>query len=214
MLYRLELSVYEAQRVGIALEVFKPFLIFVEDKRFFNHNGNDARALARAIWHRFAHGFRSGGSTIDQQLFRTNCLARLNRNLARKPVEWAMAPWLRDRFGAEQVWKMYLCSVRFDRGVFGLAAAASHFFDVRLNSTSSWAPSPAEVFFLVDRLSNVSRTIPTARIRARITKLVAARLFTDQDIAELKQIYLEQIGKGLINATMADLEIQPHEPAM
>ena len=134
VLYRLELSVYEAQRVGIALEVFKPILFFIEDKRFLKHDGNDLRALVRAIWQLVRHGFNSGGSTIDQQLFRSNCLARLDRGLLRKPIEWMMAPWLRSRFGAELVWRMYLCSVRFDRGIFGLPAAATHYFDVQLHS--------------------------------------------------------------------------------
>ena len=104
---------------------------------------------------------------------------------------------------------MYLCSVRFDRGVIGLPAAATHFFDVPLHSASSWAPSPAQVFFLIDRLSNVSRTIPTARIRARLANLMAVSLFTDADVVELKKIYLDQIGKKLINGSLGDLEFQP-----
>jgi penicillin-binding protein 1A len=209
VLYRAELSVYEALRVGIAFDVFKPILFFVEDKRFVRHKGNDVRAFVRAIWQRVANDFTSGGSTIDQQLFRSICLARLDRSLRRKPIEWMMAPWLRARFGTDQIWKMYLCSVRFDRGVIGLPAAATHFFDIKLDSKSSWAPSPAQVFFLIERLSNVSRTIPTRRIRARLAKLTQTPLFAESDISELKAIYLNQIGKGLINGSLADLEFQP-----
>lgn len=205
VLYRLELSVDEARRVGIVLERFIPILLAVEDKRFFSHNGNDWTAVARAIRNYWKYRVRSGGSTIDQQLFRTNCLTRLDRSLWRKPVEWALAPWIRSRFGADQVLRMYLCSVRFDRGVFGVAAAGAHFFDIEFNSRSSWAPTRAEIFFLVDRLSNISRTIPTARIRARLKAVINDGLFSPEDIPELKQLYVDQIEKGLIIGSVEDV---------
>jgi penicillin-binding protein 1A len=211
VLYRLELSVHEAKRVGIFLEGFIPILLAVEDRRFFSHNGNDWKAVARALRNYWKYNARSGGSTIDQQLFRSNCLARLDRSLRRKPVEWMLAPWIRSRFGADQVIRMYLCSVRFDRGIFGLAAAGSHFFDIEFNSTSTWAPTKAQVFFLVDRLSNVSRTIPTRRIRARLAGLMEMNLLSRTDIEELRQIYLDQIGKGLIRGTTDDLDIMPSD---
>lgn len=209
VLYRLELSVHEAKRVGIFLEGFIPILLAVEDRRFFSHNGNDWKAVVRAIRNYWKYNARSGGSTIDQQLFRSNCLARLDRSLWRKPVEWMMAPWIRSRFGADQVIRMYLCSVRFDRGVFGIVAAGSHFFDIEFNSRSEWVPTKAQAFFLVDRLSNVSRTIPTARIRARLAGLIQSGLFSVDDVDELKRLYLQQMGKGLITGTVADLDIMP-----
>lgn len=209
VLYRLELSVFEAQRVGILLEAFIPILLAIEDKRFFKHNGNDWKAVARALWYRWKYGLRSGGSTLDQQLFRSNCLARLNRTWARKPVEWAMGPWIRSRFGADQIVRMYLCSVRFDRGVIGLPAAAVHFFDLDLHSKSSWIASKAQAFFLIERLSNVTRTIPTARIRALLRGLLKSSLFETNDIEELQRIYLEQIGRGLITGSMSDVEFIP-----
>jgi penicillin-binding protein 1A len=206
ILYRMELGVYEAQRVGILLEAFFPILLHIEDRRFYAHNGNDWRAVARAIRNRFKYRVSAGGSTLDQQLFRSTCLARLHRTFTRKPVEWMMAPWLRKQYGADQVIRMYLCSVRFDRGIIGIAAAAVHFFDVPLHSRSSWAPSKAQVFFLVERLSNVTRTIPTMRIRALISGLQAATLISHDDIAEIRGIYLEQVGKGLITASLEDLD--------
>lgn len=209
VLYRLELSVYEAQRVGIALDAFFPILIHVEDRRFFSHNGNDWRAVIRALYQRWKYKFLSGGSTIDQQLFRSNCLARLDRTWARKPVEWAMGPWVRSRFTPEQILRMYLCSVRFDRGVIGLPAALTHFFGVELHSTSKWVPTSAQVIFLVERLSNVSRTIPTERIRARLASLLSASLISPIDIQELKDVYLTQLTKGLIKGDVQDLRFDP-----
>jgi penicillin-binding protein 1A len=209
VLYRLELSVYEAKRVGIYLDGFLPILLHIEDRRFFRHNGNDWRAFARALLLRWKYGFTSGGSTIDQQLFRSNCLARLDRTWRRKPVEWMMGPWIRSRFGPDQVWRMYLCSVRFDRGVIGLPAALVHFFDVDLRSGLGWVPTRAQVFFLVERLSNISRNIPTRRIRSRLNGLREASLISDEDIAELREIYLDQIGKGLITGNVDDIEFGP-----
>ncbi|MBY0385592.1 penicillin-binding protein 1C, partial [bacterium] len=43
-------------------------LIFVEDKRFYDHPGVDALALARAAWSVTRQGARQGGSTITMQL--------------------------------------------------------------------------------------------------------------------------------------------------
>lgn len=209
VLYRLELSVFEAQRIGIILEAYLPILLHIEDKRFFEHNGNDWRAVFRALLYRWKYSLRSGGSTIDQQLFRSNCLARLDRIWTRKPVEWVMAPWIRSRFGPDRVVRMYLCSVRFDRGVIGLPAALAHFFDVDMRTAPNWVPSNAQIFFLVERLSNVSRKIPTARVRALLKSLREASLISASDIEEIRQVYLEQIGKGRIIGTLAEIEFQP-----
>jgi len=209
VLYRLELSVYEAQRLGILLEAFLPILLHIEDKRFLQHAGNDWRAVARALWYRWKYGLRSGGSTIDQQLFRSNCLAKLSRTWRRKPIEWVMAPWLRSRFGPDQVVRMYLCSVRFDRGVIGLPAAVVHFFDADLRTGTGWVPTKAQVFFLVERLSNVSRKIPTARVRALLRGLLDASLISASDVKEIKQIYAEQTGKGMLLASTDDFQFEP-----
>ncbi len=43
-------------------------LIFVEDKRFYNHPGVDGIALGRAAWSTTQRGPRQGGSTITMQL--------------------------------------------------------------------------------------------------------------------------------------------------
>lgn len=208
-LYRMELSVYEAQRVGILLEAFFPILLFVEDKRFYRHRGNDWRAVARALVFRFRYRSRSGGSTLDQQLFRSTCLARLDGRWTRKPVEWVMAPWLRSRFGADQIIRMYLCSVRFDRGIIGLSAAAVHFFNAELHSASHWVASKAQVFFLVERLSNVSRTVPIPRIRVLLAGLLSESLIGSEDVEELHKIYRTQIANGLLIGPSTDLNFNP-----
>lgn len=209
VLYRSELAVYEAKRVGLLLEAFFPILLFVEDRRFYRHSGNDWQAVAKALYRWVKYGQKSGGSTLDQQLFRSTCLARLDRTWARKPVEWAMAPWLRRRYGADQIIRMYLCAVRFDRGVIGLPAAVVHFFDAELHSSSNWVPTQAQAFFLVERLSNISRTIPERRIRALISGLLKAKLLRPDDVTEIEAIYLEQVGKGLIAGTMEELRLTP-----
>jgi hypothetical protein len=42
-----------------------------------------------------------------------------------------------------------------------------------------------------------------------LAALVAGKLFALDDVEELKQIYLEQLGKGLISGAVADLDIMP-----
>jgi len=198
VLYRMELSAFEAKRVGIDLARFYPFVVHIEDRRFYNHRGNDWMAVARAIWQRIRYKFLSGGSTIHQQLFRSNCLRRIERRWTRKIVEWIMAPWLGARYLGTDILDMYLCSVRFDRGVIGLASALTHFFGVKLHSSSRWSPTPAQAIFLIERLSNISRSIAVARVKAIVSSLKADGLVGDSDLVDLEILYCGMIAKGLV----------------
>lgn len=212
VLYRMELSAFEGRRVGIDLQRLYPFVVHIEDKRFYAHRGNDWLAILRAIWQRLRYRFVSGGSTINQQLFRSNCLRKIERRWTRKVVEWVMAPWLDARYDKQHILDMYLCSVRFDRGVIGLPAALSHFFGVRLNSSSKWSPIPAQSIFLVERLSNVSRTVPVPRLRAIVGSLKRDKLITDSDITDLEFLYKTMIEDGYVRGDPNEISLMPQIP--
>jgi len=102
------------------------------------------------------------------------------------------------RYGKKDILDMYLCSVRFDAGVIGLPAALKHFFGVTLHSSSRWIPVPAQVIFLIERLSNISRTVPIPRLRAIVHSLRSQELITDPDIRDLELLYGAMIGRGLV----------------
>jgi penicillin-binding protein 1A len=103
--------------------------VAIEDRRFYRHWGIDPRGMARAF---FADvrggGVREGGSTITQQLAKTNFLSN-DRTIKRKAQEIIIAFWLEAWLTKQQILSRYLSSVYFGDGVYGLRAAAHHYFN-------------------------------------------------------------------------------------
>ena len=68
-----------------------------------------------------------GGSTITQQLVKT-LLLDLEQTLDRKIQEAALAWQLEDRYTKERILELYLNTIYFGNGAYGVAAAASEYF--------------------------------------------------------------------------------------
>ena len=102
--------------------------VAIEDRRFYRHWGIDPRGMARAFVADFrGGGVRQGGSTITQQLAKTNFLSG-DRTIKRKAQEIIIAFWLEAWLTKQQILSRYLSSVYFGDGVYGLRAAAHHYF--------------------------------------------------------------------------------------
>ena len=69
-----------------------------------------------------------GGSTITQQLAKTSFLSG-DRTIKRKAQEVIIAFWLEAWLTKEEILSRYLSSVYFGDGVYGLRAAAHHYFN-------------------------------------------------------------------------------------
>jgi penicillin-binding protein 1A len=103
--------------------------VAIEDRRFYRHWGIDARGIARAALADLrGGGVREGGSTITQQLAKTNFLSG-DRTIKRKAQEVIIAFWLEAWLTKQQILSRYLSSVYFGDGVYGLRAAAHHYFN-------------------------------------------------------------------------------------
>jgi len=114
-------------------------LIAVEDVRFREHAGIDARALVSAIV-ATAGGDKRGASTITQQLaknlFKTRHSSRglfsfipgLKVVLA-KGKEWITALKLEMSFTKDEILTLYLNTVDFGRNSFGIKSASRTYFD-------------------------------------------------------------------------------------
>src|SRR5687768_8565736 len=112
---------------ALPAHVVQPFLA-IEDRRFFSHVGIDPQGLGRAAWSNLRHGaVVEGGSTITQQLAKLAFLSP-EQTLWRKLQEMVLALWLEARLGKEEILSRYLSSVYFGDNVFGLRAAAKHYF--------------------------------------------------------------------------------------
>ena len=100
----------------------------IEDRRFRSHWGIDPRGIVRAAWHNMGSGgVREGGSTITQQLAK-NAFLDSDRTAARKFREVLIAFWLEAWLSKDQILSRYLSSVYFGDNVYGLSAAARHYF--------------------------------------------------------------------------------------
>jgi penicillin-binding protein 1A len=103
----------------------------IEDRRFYDHAGIDPWGIARAAWSNLRSGSVSeGGSTISQQLAKLAFLSS-DQTVARKLQEAVLALWLEAWLEKDEILSRYLSSVYFGDNVYGLRAAANHYFSVR-----------------------------------------------------------------------------------
>src|SRR5438067_9512744 len=135
--------------------------VAIEDRRFYSHWGIDPRGIGRAMLANLrGGGVREGGSTITQQLAKTNFLSS-NRTIQRKGQEVIIAFWLEGRLTKQEILSRYLSSVYFGDGVYGLRAAAHHYFNrdpERLNLAQS--------AMLAGMVQAPSRLAPTQHLEA------------------------------------------------
>jgi len=104
--------------------------VAVEDRRFFRHLGVDPYGLGRAMARNLRAGsMLEGGSTISQQLAKTS-FTGADRTAFRKVQEGFIALWLEAWLSKEEILSRYLSNVYFGDNVYGLRAAAQHYFSV------------------------------------------------------------------------------------
>lgn len=102
--------------------------IAAEDKRFYEHNGADTTAIARAIWSNWRSGRTvSGASTITQQLVKNLLLSR-QQTIRRKAQEVRLARQLETRLSKEEILTLYLNRIYFGSSAYGISAAAEEYF--------------------------------------------------------------------------------------
>ncbi|RST30242.1 penicillin-binding protein [Sphingomonas ginkgonis] len=135
--------------------------VSIEDRRFYSHWGIDPRGIARAfIANLHAGGVREGGSTITQQLAKTSFLNG-DRSLKRKAQEVIIAFWLEAWLTKDEILSRYLSSVYFGDGVYGLRAAAHHYFAREPQNLSL-----AQSAMLAGLVQAPSRLAPTQHLAA------------------------------------------------
>jgi penicillin-binding protein 1A len=99
-----------------------------EDQDFYEHNGIDYDAIARAmIRNVLARGVVEGGSTITQQLARIVFLDQ-ERSIGRKIREALLAQKMEEDLTKEQILERYLNLVYLGSGAYGVADAAWIYF--------------------------------------------------------------------------------------
>jgi RNA polymerase sigma factor (sigma-70 family) len=98
-----------------------------QDRRFFEHEGVDLHAMARAFFANVERGdLAAGGSTITQQLAKLSLGPE--RTFFRKLRQVAIAHELERRYNKREILAMYLDRVFLGHGAFGVRAAARRYF--------------------------------------------------------------------------------------
>ncbi|KCZ66153.1 hypothetical protein L53_02185 [Hyphomonas sp. L-53-1-40] len=102
--------------------------IAAEDKRFYEHDGADDAAIARAAWSNMRAGETvSGASTITQQLIK-NLVLDSRQTMSRKAQEMKLARELEKKLGKDEILTLYLNRVYFGAGLYGIDAASRYYF--------------------------------------------------------------------------------------
>lgn len=103
-------------------------VVAVEDKRYFEHDGMDMRAIGRAFVTNFTSGGTvQGGSTITQQLAKNVFLSQ-ERTWSRKWNEVLLAKKIEENYNKQEIMGMYLNQIYFGEGAWGINRAASTYF--------------------------------------------------------------------------------------
>lgn len=104
-------------------------LIASEDAEFYKHKGYSTRGILAAIYANILNKdpTRYGGSTITQQLVKNNLLSA-EKNFLRKYQELSMAIAVERHYTKDEILEMYLNSVYFGEGAFGIEDAAKVYY--------------------------------------------------------------------------------------
>lgn len=104
--------------------------VAIEDERYWSHNGVDFYGIARAAVNDLMGGNIQGASTITQQLVRHTVLQDEANDITieRKVREIYLAMQLEKEYSKETVLMMYLNTINYGDGAWGIQSAARHYF--------------------------------------------------------------------------------------
>ncbi len=175
-------------------------VLAVEDAGFYAHGGVDVEAMVRALMTNVeAGGVSQGGSTLTQQLVKTELLSG-ERSVRRKVQEAVLAERLEDELSKDEILERYLNVVYFGNGAYGVQAAAETYFDRGVRDLG-----PAQAAMLAGLVANPSRFDPVKRPEAArerrahaLSRMVDVGLLsTDEARAALEEPLPTEVTKAL-----------------
>jgi monofunctional biosynthetic peptidoglycan transglycosylase len=164
----------EAKRLGDIDYVWVPYqnvapvmarsVVAAEDANFCNHWGFDMAAIRSAI----EAGGTRGASTISQQVVK-NVYLWHGRSWSRKALEAMITPVVELIWSKQRIVEVYMNIAEFDEGVFGIEAAAHHYFGVGPESLS--AQQAAQLAAVLPNPKKRSASRPTANLKKRAASI-------------------------------------------
>ncbi|MBE0476911.1 MAG: PBP1A family penicillin-binding protein [Coriobacteriia bacterium] len=181
-------------------------VVAIEDVRFYEHNGVDARAVVRAAWASAGEaGGRRGGSTITRQLVKL-LFAGGERTPGRKVREALLAYQLETKADKDRVLETYLNVVYFGGGSYGVESAAQSYFGKHVSDLT--LPESAMLAGLIGAPARYDpRQDPEAARRRR--DLVLRRMRDAGAIGEAERREAESAPLDVV-APVDPREVAPH----
>ena len=177
---------YLQQRRSIDISNISQYVIDgtvdTEDIRFYSHNGVDPQGIIRAVFSQLM-GRSEGASTITQQLVRNTVLSseQFEYSVKRKVREAYIALQMEKMFTKDQILNMYLNTIYYGYGAYGIEAAAVTYFNVHASDLT--LAQAALLVGLPQSPSNYDPTINPDLALAR-RNIVLDRMLTAGDITQ------------------------------
>ncbi|MEA2681828.1 MAG: hypothetical protein QOK05_156 [Chloroflexota bacterium] len=172
--------------------------VAIEDREFYNHSGVDPGRIASAAYYDITHRQAArGASTITQQVVKNSILSPAlaqSRTADRKIKEFILAIELEGKYSKPRILEMYLNSIYYGNGAYGIEAASQTYFglhakDLEVAEASLIAGIPQNPT-LHDPLTADGYISARARQRDILKAMVAAGYLTqrESDAAALKDL--------------------------
>jgi membrane peptidoglycan carboxypeptidase len=111
--------------------VLQRAIVATEDERFYRHHGIDLIGLTRAVAYDASHlTLSQGGSTLTEQLAKVVYLGGNDGSPWWKLQDAAVAIRLESDLSKQQILELYLNSVYFGDGAYGVGAASERYFGI------------------------------------------------------------------------------------
>lgn len=160
----------EGHRLGglrhewVAIEDIAPVMarsaVAAEDANFCLHWGLDVNAIQTAV-----ERGRGGASTISQQVVK-NVFLWHGRSWARKAIEALWTPLTEAVWSKRRIIEIYLNVAEFGEGVFGVQAAAQHYFGVDAADLTTRQAARLAAILPAPKTRSASNPSPFTRDRA------------------------------------------------
>lgn len=111
-----------------------------EDDGFYSHEGFDVKGMENAIERSIKKGTLAGGSTISQQLAK-NLYLSPSKNPVRKLKEAILTYRIEKNLSKKRILEIYLNVAEWGDGVFGIEAAAQHYYHKHAKNLTAFEAS-------------------------------------------------------------------------
>jgi monofunctional biosynthetic peptidoglycan transglycosylase len=164
----------------VAFEDISPVMarsvVAAEDANFCLHWGFDVAAIREAL----AEGSARGASTLTQQVAKNTFLWHgSGRPWIRKALEAPLTQAVEIVWTKRRILEVYLNVAEFDEGVFGVQAAAQHYFDVDASDLSD--VQAARLAAVLPDPKRRSASAPSDYVRKRTRAIIAGAETIDVD---------------------------------